>query len=87
MLTLQGRRQQGGWGGAIAPPVFGRSVNPISTRGDTSSPPSTTSPPGFSDLAMALLPRYYLKGLRLTYSQPLTYKYELAGRLVLGGVN
>ena len=41
-------------GGALAPPVFGRSVNPISTRGDTLSPPSTTSPPGFSDLATAL---------------------------------
>jgi hypothetical protein len=44
----------GGAGGAKAPPVFGRSVNPISTRGDTLSPPSTSSPPGFSDLATAL---------------------------------
>ena len=41
-------------GGALAPPFFDRSVNPISTRGDTLSPPSTTSPPGFSDLATAL---------------------------------
>ena len=39
-----------------APPVFGRSVNPISTRGDTFSPPITTSPPsGNSDLGTALL--------------------------------
>jgi hypothetical protein len=35
-------------------PVFGKSVNPISTRGDPLSPPSTTSPPGFSDLVTAL---------------------------------
>ena len=44
------------WGlrGAIAPPIFGRLANPISTRGDTLSPPSTTSPPKISDLATAL---------------------------------
>ena len=41
--------------GRQSPPFFGRSVNPISTRGDALSPPSTTSPPGFSDLATALL--------------------------------
>ena len=41
-------------GGADAPPVFGRSVNPISTRGGTLSPPSTTRPPRFSDLATCL---------------------------------
>ena len=35
----------GGLGGALAPPVFGRSFNPFSTRGDTLSPPSTTAPP------------------------------------------
>ena len=29
-------------------------LKPISTRGDTLSPPSTTSPPGLSDLATAL---------------------------------
>ena len=39
---------------APAPPVFGRSVNPISTRGGTLSPPSTKSPLRFSDLATAL---------------------------------
>ena len=43
-----------GTGGALATPVFGRSVNPISTRGDTLSPPNTTSTPGFSDLSTAL---------------------------------
>ena len=44
----------GGAGGALAPPVFGRSIHPISTRVGTLSLPITTSPPGFSDLAMAL---------------------------------
>ena len=49
----QGRHKVGA-GGALAPPIFARSDNPISTRGDTLSPPSTTSPPGISDLATAL---------------------------------
>ena len=40
--------------GGYVSPVFGRSVNPISTRGGTLSPPSTASHPGFSDLATAL---------------------------------
>ena len=44
----------GGAGGAYAPPVFGRSVNPISTRGGTLSPPSTARPPRFSDLETCL---------------------------------
>jgi hypothetical protein len=42
----------GGAGGA--PPDFGRSVNPISTKGGRSCPPNNTGPPGFSDLPMAL---------------------------------
>ena len=45
----------GGAGGARAPPLFGRSVNPISTRGGTFSPPSIMCPPRFSDLATALM--------------------------------
>ena len=41
-------------GEAPPPPVFGRSVNPISTRGGgILSPPIITCPPGFSDLATA----------------------------------
>ena len=44
----------GGLGGALAPPVFGQSVNPISTRGANYAHHSTTSPPGFSDLATGL---------------------------------
>ena len=35
----------GGAGGARALPLFGRSVNPISSRGGTFSPPSITCPP------------------------------------------
>ena len=52
-LYMQGRLKVGA-GRALAPPIFGRSANPISTRGDTLSPPSTTSPPKISDLATAL---------------------------------
>ena len=44
----------GGAGGAIAPPVFGQTVNPNSTRGADYVHHSNTSPPGFSDLATAL---------------------------------
>ena len=55
MITYQqGCRQRVGAGGASAPPVFDRSVNPISTRGADYALHSTTSPPGFSDLATAL---------------------------------
>ena len=50
----------GGAGGACAPPpLFDRSVNPISTRGGTISPPGTMCPPGFSDLATALIVGMY----------------------------
>ena len=34
----------GGAGGAMAPPNFGRSVNPISTKGGRLCPPNNTSP-------------------------------------------
>ena len=53
----------GGARGACAPPLFDQSVNPISTRGSTLSPPSTMCPPGFSDLATALSNR--LKRIRV----------------------
>ena len=52
-MWLQGRRQRGA-GGALAPPVFGQTVNPISTRGADYTYHSTTSPPGISDLATGL---------------------------------
>ena len=35
----------GGAGGAKAPPVFGQTVNPISTRGDRLCPPQYYEPP------------------------------------------
>ena len=38
-------------GGAMAPPDFGRSVNPISTRGTNYAHLITTDTPGFSDLS------------------------------------
>ena len=44
----------GGAGGALAPPDFFRTVNPISTRRDRSCPPNNTGTPGFSDLPKAL---------------------------------
>ena len=43
--------------GAMAPPVFGRSVNPISTRGTDYTHLITTGTPGFSDLPTALSTR------------------------------
>ena len=44
----------GGAGGAMTPPDFGRSVNPISTKGGRFCPPNNTGTPGFSDLPTAL---------------------------------
>ena len=51
---MQARRKWGAGGGALAPPVFGQTVNPISTRGVDYAHHSTTSPPGFSDIPTAL---------------------------------
>ena len=42
-VHFQARRKRGG--GHVPPLLFGRSVNPISTRVDTLSPPSTMCPP------------------------------------------
>ena len=39
----------------MAPPDFGRSVNPISTKGGRLCLPNDTGTPGFSDLPTALL--------------------------------
>ena len=49
-------RRKWGAGGALTPPVFGQTVNPISTRGADYTHHSTTSPPGFSEFATALKP-------------------------------
>ena len=44
----------GGAGGAMSPPDFDRSVNPISTKGGRLCPPNNTGTPGFWDLPTAL---------------------------------
>ena len=44
----------GGAGGAMPPPNFVRSVNPISNRGTNYAHLTTTGTPGFSDLPTAL---------------------------------
>ena len=44
----------GGAGGAMAPPDFGRSVNPITTSGGRLCPQNNTGTPGISDLPTAL---------------------------------
>ena len=41
-------------GGAMAPPDFGKSVSPISTKGGRLCPPNNTGTPGFSDLPTSL---------------------------------
>ena len=43
-----------GAGGAMAPPDFGRSVNPISTKVGRLCPSNNTGTPGFSDLTTVL---------------------------------
>ena len=54
ILKCQGCRK---WGakGALAPPIFSQTVNPILTSGADYAHHSTTSPPGFSNLATALI--------------------------------
>ena len=48
----------GGAGGAMEPPIFGRSVNPISTKGDRLCRPNNT------DLPMAL--HWLVKGFTVS---------------------
>ena len=45
---------RGGAEGALAPPEFGRSVNPIQTRGADYTPHTTASPSGFKKLSTPL---------------------------------
>ena len=44
----------GGVGGALAPPEFGSSVNPITTRGADYAHNFTASPPGFENPVASL---------------------------------
>ena len=46
---------RGGPGGGQSPPEFGRSVNPIQTRGTDYAPHTTASPSGFKKLSTPLL--------------------------------
>ena len=46
---------RGGAEGALAPPEFGRSVNPIQTRGADYTPHTTASPSGFKKLSTPLM--------------------------------
>ena len=57
---------RGAWeGGGFSPPVFGQTVNHISTRGADYVHHSTKTPPGFSDFATALLCSYGPFGMGL----------------------
>ena len=50
-----------GAGDAMAPPDFGRTVKPISTKGGRLCTPNNTGTPGFSDLPTALRKAELLK--------------------------
>ena len=52
-------------GGAMTPPNFGRSVNPISTYGGRLCPPNDTGTSEFPDLPTALPCKYLVKTLKL----------------------
>ena len=54
MYVLRRGVVPGGAGGAMAPPNFGRSANPISTKGDRLCQPNNIGTPRFSDLLTAL---------------------------------
>jgi len=52
---------RGGAEGALAPPEFGRSVNPIQTRGADYTPHTTASPSGFKKLSTLLIDEFFDK--------------------------
>ena len=67
----------GGWGLLPSPPVFGRSVNPIITRGSKIMPITLLPAPGFLDGAASLLflhPKCKLQNWSHTSN---TVRYEL----------
>ena len=55
LASLQGCRKRGA-GGALDPSVFGRSVNPISTRGAHYPHPVLRAPPGYQTLRRPCIP-------------------------------
>ena len=64
----------GGAGGAYAPPVFGRSVNPISTRGSHYPHPVLLAPPDFQTLRHAWIA--FLRAYQETISKYLPIVYH-----------
>ena len=52
--------------GTMAPPYIGRSVSPISTRGDRLYPPNNIGTPGFTELPTVL--KYYILHLAILLS-------------------
>ena len=63
-------------GGAMAHPDFGRSINPISTRGTDYGHLITTGTPGFSDLPTAL--KHPHKIVKILMGHPLYHKLFLS---------
>ena len=54
MLTKGRAVIRGGTGGALTPPKFGSSVNPIPTEGANHAHHITVSTPGFENLTISL---------------------------------
>ena len=54
VFTISVMPEPGGPGGPMAPPIFGRSVNPIPTGKDRLSPPITTGTPNVFHLPASL---------------------------------
>ena len=57
-------------GCAMAHPDFGRSVNPISTRGTDYAHLITSGTPGFSDLPTSLLPFFVAEIMTIKMTSP-----------------
>ena len=55
----------GSAGGAMAPPIFGTSVNPISTKGADYAPHITTGTPRFSDRPTVLMICYLILNMHV----------------------
>ena len=51
----RGVAREGAGGPEPPPPEFGRSVNPVQTRGADYAPHTTASPPGFKKLSTPLI--------------------------------
>ena len=75
----------GGAGGAMAPPDFGRPINPISAKGSRLFPPNNTGTPGFSDLPTALnLQEQQLQIRQLSSSRKISSKLVISKQICFG---